>query len=145
MAKLSDSLTAPHRKFGDRAVGRPKGSVKELSEYVRYKTQGGRKAIEILYEIASKGKRDADRMRAVELLLDRGFGKSVDIQLLATVTGTEAGAQLVALNSAVLEALARVSVPRALPAGDVVDVTPLEFEPATDAVSVADADKPPES
>jgi hypothetical protein len=116
--------------------GRPKGSISELAAYARYKLEGGRKAVEGLLNIAETGKREADRIRAWEVLMDRGFGKSVDVQVLAHITDDQASArEIVGLSANVLEVLSRALNAQqakggaALPAGDVVDVTP-EPEPA---------------
>jgi hypothetical protein len=62
--------------------GRPKGS-RELLTLVRESTHDGRTLVDFLVQVAEgkpvMGRKPslADRMRATELLLDRGWGKAV--------------------------------------------------------------------
>jgi hypothetical protein len=64
--------------------GRPKGS-RELLTLVRESTRDGRTLINVLAQIAEGkpvlGRKPtlADRMRATELLLDRGWGKAIQL------------------------------------------------------------------
>ena len=61
--------------------GNPKGRPKKnhaLIDYINQKTTGGKKLIDELYKLAMReDARDRDRMRAIEILLERGFGKSI--------------------------------------------------------------------
>jgi hypothetical protein len=62
--------------------GRPKGS-RELLTLVREATHDGRTLVDFLVQVAEgkpvQGRKPtlADRMRAIELLLDRGWGKTI--------------------------------------------------------------------
>jgi hypothetical protein len=57
--------------------GRPKRSA-TVTQYISEKTGEGRKIVDELWQMArDTGVRDRDRIRAMELLLERGFGKSV--------------------------------------------------------------------
>ena len=94
---MADRVGSPHRGNVSSLVncekgqsGNPKGRPKKnhaLIDYVHQKTSGGKKLIDELYKIAmSDDGRDRDRMRAIELLLERGFGKNVQpVQLDAEV------------------------------------------------------------
>jgi len=94
---MADRVGSPHRGNVSSLVnweqgqsGNPKGRPKKnhaLIDYVHQKTSGGKKLIDELYKIAMhEDSRDRDRMRAIELLLERGFGKNVQpVQLDAEV------------------------------------------------------------
>ena len=58
-------------------AGRPKRN-RELTLYISEKTDEGRALVDQLCEMAVSSKVNArDRIRAIEMLLDRGFGKAV--------------------------------------------------------------------
>ena len=87
---MADRVGSPHRGNVSSLVnwekgqsGNPKGRPKKnhaLIDYVHQKTSGGKKLIDELYKIAmSDDGRDRDRMRAIELLLERGFGKIINV------------------------------------------------------------------
>jgi hypothetical protein len=140
---VSDARKPAKRGPSESAVmprGRPKGSIADLAAIARRALDNGAWGVEQLKKIVIYGKRDADKIRALELLFDRGYGKSVDVQVLAHITeNSNDPTQLAAISANALEMLSRALVARggpALPAGEVVDVTP---EPAPAALP---ADEP---
>lgn len=58
-------------------TGRPKRN-RAITQYISEKTADGRKLIDELLKLAvNEDARDRDRIRAIEMLLERGFGKAV--------------------------------------------------------------------
>lgn len=107
--------------------GRPAGAIGHLASYTRQLTREGKACIDELWKIATTARRDSDRIRALEVLMDRGFGKTVDVQVLATITGTEAASEFNALSNSVLEVLSRAGLATAPAASaDVVDAEVIE-------------------
>lgn len=102
--------------------GRPiKGRQLSVAEAARIIVgPGGADALRVLWAIATNPKsRDADRIHAVNSLIDRGYGKAVDVQVLASLTGpTAATSPVAALASGALELLLKQ-----LPAGVAVAPT----------------------
>lgn len=133
------------------ALGAARGAnrINRLIEHIAVRTNDGRMAIDELCGIAQKPTaRDADRIRAIEVLLDRMIGKPVDIQVTADLAG--ASSPHSGLAADILEALIRQMPPKPA-ATDVVDAEIVEpgdaeaSEAEAGGLPVPSDDKPPDS
>lgn len=122
--------------------GNPGGRPKGLARRVQEATEHGKTVIDVLVEILTNEKaKNADRIKAGEILLDRGFGKALGVVLTADA-GAGLPDGLSDAADALLERLARqLSSPlvRVLPAvavkvpvsieGERVDLPVIEGDP----------------
>jgi hypothetical protein len=86
-------------------LGRP--PTKGIAQLFKNATRGGQEAIEAVAEICRSGKRDRDRLEAAKIILERIYGKAIEV----TVDATEAAARGLVLAPDQLEAIARVLLP----------------------------------
>lgn len=120
-------------------AGRPVQKIKDLAEYTRIMTENGTLAVQGILSIAQDPKaKHADRLRAWEILQDRGYGKAVDVQVMLALTNDPTHKDALAHYSTVtLERLLRQLAPGS---ADVIDAEVTVG--ATDCSSVAVDPKP---
>lgn len=136
--KALEALRAHQWKKGQ--TGNPGGRPKGLASSIREATRDGAELKEILLEVARSKDHRNDRLRAVELLLQRGWGKAPEIQLtgelsdehVEALTGVDVSELVGALktlrapSSLVVDSTAVVSETVSLPAE--TESNPLESE-----------------
>lgn len=105
--------------------GRPKG----LAERIRQRTAEGERLLDELFQILDdKVAKPSERLRAIEILFDRGYGKALETSVVANLSSAPSNPELDALSTDTLLALARrLQSPEPLPKLERVE--PLEALP----------------
>lgn len=121
--------------------GNPSGGIKKLpsdgnaaiyiARYIRTLTDGGAALVEGVLKIAQTAKRDADRLRAYEMLFERLAGKAVDIQAMVHVHAERDQRPHSEIAAGLLEQLIR-QLPHASDVVEGVSVAVPVSQPATD-------------
>jgi hypothetical protein len=88
--------------------GRPKGS-KNLATKIREETADGKEMLDYLRRVVNGTEKATarDRIAAAALLFDRGFGKAVGVEFVATAETDALPAETVELATDALESIAR--------------------------------------
>lgn len=84
-----------------------KSRVEQLAQFIASKTLDGRIIAEEVLRIGKSAPREADRLRAFEILLERMVGKAIDIHAMVDLTGSAAARPHSELASGLLEHLIR--------------------------------------
>lgn len=105
--------------------GRPKGVASLAKEYTG---PNGEKVFEVLAEIMNNARnKPRDRTEAGKILLERGFGKPIDIQAHVLAGDTEVADEVRELAKDALLKLAAATAP-SKPANVLIDATPVTHE-----------------
>lgn len=105
---MSDIARVQHGQFAPGVSGNPAGRPRIPESLVRAARQYTRQALSVLLRLMRSAKSESVKLRAAEIVLDRGWGKSIqavqiDGQLLAKKLSEMSDAELAAFEQRLFE------------------------------------------